>query len=184
MTIESTNSRVSTDDDPASLSQCHVAFLRCEPLTFWTSPETDVSVRTNVGLRAKVRTELALALAPTRLVVVGRSTGRTPVPYLDPAYRATTVLPDSDQTVLRGDEKSDIHVSRAHFTLRSAPDGAVRFTNGVPQAGGGIRPPTNGTWLMAPTFRQLEPGEEVLIPFGDSVSIQLPNHCILQLKAA
>jgi hypothetical protein len=41
----------------------------------------------------------------------------------------------------------------------------------------------NGTWLVAPTVRFLDPGEEVLIGCGEAVAIRLPNRCVLQLKA-
>lgn len=93
------------------------------------------------------------------------------------------MLPDSQQSVLRGNDPTDEYVSRAHFTLRGAPGGGVVFTNGVPQVGGGVRPPTNGTKLVAPTVRYLEPSEEVLIALGDTVTINLPNRCVLQLQA-
>ena len=169
--------------DGGPLSHCDVALLEGHSVTFWTCPQTDVAVRTTANDLPGVFTQLALCLAPKRLVVVGRSTGASPVPYLDPAYRATTFLPDSQQTVLVGDDHTDNWVSRAHFTLRGGAGGGVVFTNGVPQAGGGIRPPTNSTWLVAPAVRLLDPGEEVLIGCGEAVAIRLPNRCVLQLKA-
>ena len=173
--------RSDTDDD-AARSRCHVALLEGHPVAFWTCPQTDVTVRTTTEVPRAIA-ELALALAPDRLVVVGRSTGRSPVPYLDPAYRATTLLPDTQRSVLLGDRRTDHWVSRAHFTLRGAPNGGVVFTNGVPRAGGGVRSPLNGTWLVAPAERALEPGEEILIACGAAVVIRLPNRCVLQLKA-
>ncbi len=179
--------RTSPSDDPhpdsGSLSHCDVALLEGHSVAFWTCPRTDVAVRTTVAGGPDSFTELALCLAPERLVVVGRSTGSSPVPYLDPAYRATTMLPDTQQSVLHGGDPSDNWVSRAHFTLRGAVGGAVVFTNGVPRAGGGVRPPVNGTWLVAPAVRLLDPGEEVLIGCGEAVAIRLPNRCVLQLKA-
>ena len=164
-------------------SHCDVALLEGHSVTFWTCPQTDVAVRTTANDLPGVFTALALCLAPERLVVVGRSTGSSPVPYLDPAYRATTILPDTQQSVLLGDDHTDNWVSRAHFTLRGGSAGGVVFTNGVPRAGGGVRPPKNGTWLVAPAVRFLDPGEEVLIGCGEAVAIRLPNHCVLQLKA-
>jgi hypothetical protein len=77
---------------------------------------------------------------------------------------------------------SDVYVSRAHFMLRAARRG-VTLVNGVPQRGGGLRPPLNGTWLLAPTFRKLDPGEEFLIESGASVRIRLPNGTELQIDA-
>jgi hypothetical protein len=174
---------MSSSNDSLSGSRCHVALLEGSCVSFWTCPQTDVSVQTAVHGVPDSFTELALCLAPEKLVVVGRAGPEHAVPYLDPAYRATTFLPDSNQSVLHGNDPSDICVSRAHFTLRGAPGGAVVFTNGVPRLGGGIRPPTNRTWLVSPTARLLGPGEEVLIDCGEAVSIRLPNRCVLQLKA-
>jgi len=169
--------------DAGPPSRCNVTLLEGRSVAFWTCPQSDIEDRTAVNEIPGAFTDLALCLAPERLVVVGRSTGHSPVPYLDPAYRATTVLPDTHQSVLLGDDHTDGWVSRAHFTLRGAADGAVVFTNGVPQVGGGVRPPMNGTWLVAPTVRFLAPAEEVLIACGEAVAIRLPNHCVLQLKA-
>jgi hypothetical protein len=157
---------------------------RSDSVTLWLCPETKVHAPITTGAAPRTVPELALGLAPGRLVVVGRATPGCPVPYLDPAYRATPMLPDSGACVLRGNDPSDIYVSRAHFTLRGSAGGGVVFTNGVPRAGGGVRPPKNGTKLMAPTVRYLAPGEEVLIPYGETIAIRLPNHCVLQLKAA
>jgi hypothetical protein len=171
------------DLDSGSVSRCDIVLLAGSSVTLWAPPKTDVTMRTPVGAGPDTCAELALGLAPGRLVVVGRATPDCPVPYLDPAYRATPMLPDTQQSVLHGNDPADIFVSRAHFTLRSGADGAVVFTNGVPRVGGGIRPPMNGTKLMAPAVRYLEPGEEVLIPFGEAIAIRLPNRCVLQLKA-
>jgi hypothetical protein len=182
MNDTSDHDRTHPDTDDVGQSRCHVALLEGRSVAFWTCPQTDVTVRTTIGVPHALA-ELALSLAPDRLVVVGRSTGRTPVPYLDPAYRATTLLPDTQQSVLLGDGHTDNWVSRAHFTLRGGATGGVVLTNGVPQVGGGVRSPLNGTWLVAPAERVLEPGEEILIACGESVVIRLPNRCVLQLKA-
>jgi hypothetical protein len=175
-----------TESDP-SLSHCSVTFLSPHSLSVWTCPKTAVDSgitdTTFDGTVPRAVPELALGLAPGKLVVVGRAAPDHTVPYLDPAYRSTTLLPDSNQSVLHGNDPTDIWVSRAHFTLRGAPAGGVVFTNGVPAVGGGIRPPTNRTKLLAPIVRYLEPGEEMLIACGEAVAIRLPNGCTLQLRA-
>lgn len=171
--------------EDAGLSQCSVALLegRSGSISCWVCPQTSVSVLTSKEAVPDMVAELALGLAPGRLVVIGRATPDCPVPYLDPAYRATPTLPDSGACVLNGNDPSDDCVSRAHFTLRGTAEGGVVFTNGVPRLGGGVRPPMNGTKLLAPTVRYLEPGEEVLILYGEAIAIRLPNHCVLQLRA-
>ena len=168
----------SPDEDDGPRSHCHVALLEGPAVNVWTCPKTAVMSDTVLHELPG----LGLSLAPDRLVVVGRSTGKHAVPYLDPAYRATPVVPDTGQTVLSGDAEHDNSVSRAHFTLRGAAGGVV-FTNGVPRLGGGVRPPVNGTWLVAPAVRFLDDGEELLIPRGDSLTLRLPNHCLLRLEA-
>lgn len=168
-------------------SCCSVALLSEHPVTFWASPQTQVGTGTIAGggdgTVPNPHPELALGLAPGQFVVVGRAQPHHTVPYLDPAFRSTTLLPDSNQSVLHGDHPHDICVSRAHFTLRGASAGGVVFTNGVPASGGGVRSPTNGTWMLAPTYRAMDPGEEVLIEQGQLVVIWLPNGCTLQLQA-
>ena len=57
------------------------------------------------------------------------------------------------------------------------------FVNGVPQRGGGIRPPLNGTRLVAPEGRALDPGEEYLIESGTAMVVQLPNRTELRIDA-
>jgi hypothetical protein len=66
--------------------------------------------------------------------------------------------------------------------LRSIRGGIV-FVNGVPRQGGGIRPPKNGTWLVAPAVRALRPGEEYLIEAGTALVVRLPNGTELQIDA-
>jgi hypothetical protein len=170
-------------DSGAASSLCAVALLEGPPVTLWACPQTAVTPITTRDPRPHGRTELELGLAPGRLVVIGRATSENTVPYLDPVYRATTMVPDTNRSVLLGNDWTDNHVSRAHFTLRGAAGGAVVLTNGVPQAGGGIRPPMNGTILMSAGARRLEPAEEVLIRCGEVIAIRLPNDCVLQLKA-
>lgn len=167
-----------TDND--LFSHCSIALLWGKSVNVWTCPQTAVGTAPAVDTAIAPFPELALGLAPGRLVVIGRSSGRHAVPYLDPAYRATQIVPGSEQPVLLNDP-ADNSVSRAHFTLCGAAGGAVMLTNGVPSAGGGTRPPTNGTWLLSPVRRSLEPGEEVRLEPGTTAVIWLPNGCTLQL---
>ena len=59
-------------------------------------------------------------------------------------------------------EGTDIRVSRDHFMLR-AVSGGICLVKGVPQRGGGIRVPYNGTWLLAPERRPLGPAKNGFI---------------------
>ena len=104
------------------------------------------------------------------------------MPYLDPAYRPTTVVPGTGQSVLGAGAEADNWVSRGHFMLR-ADVGGILFVNGVPKRGGGIRPPMNGTWLLQPESRPLGPGEEYLIAHGTAVEIALPNRTTVRIDA-
>ena len=104
-------------------------------------------------------------------------------PYLDPAYRPTRIVPGTGQAVLHsGGYGTDIRVSRAHFMLLGASRG-ILFVNGVPRRGGGIRPPLNGTRLVAPEGRALSPGEEYLIESGTAMVVRLPNRTELRIDA-
>ena len=134
-----------------------------------TIPETESSVQ--------------LQLDPDRPVVIGRQDHGIP-PYLDPAYQSTRLVPGTGQPVVRlFSEGRDILVSRAHFMLRGNAHG-ILLTNGVPRAGGGIRPPKNWTWMHEPQSRLLQPGEEYLIEHGTAVVLRLPNDNILRICAA
>jgi hypothetical protein len=66
--------------------------------------------------------------------------------------------------------------------IKASPAGVV-LVNGVPRRGGGIRPPKNGTWLVAPVQRRMEEGEEVLVLRGTSVQIWLPNASVILISA-
>jgi hypothetical protein len=57
------------------------------------------------------------------------------------------------------------------------------LVNGVPRRGGGTRPPLNGTLLLGPIHRWLEPGEEYVIEAGESATIRLPNGAVLEIRA-
>jgi hypothetical protein len=169
-----------------------VAVLEGSPVALWVPTGTETKVHALAASPTKPHSLadepapivlVELQLAPDRLVVIGRANGYQ-VPYLDPAYQATTIMPETGQSVLltQGEGK-DIMVSRAHFTLRAAAGGGVILTNGVPQLGGGIRPPMNWTYLLTPVTRVLDPGEELTIGPGAAVAIQLPNLCVLRLAA-
>jgi hypothetical protein len=149
-----------------------ISILSGSPLTTWSS----------VPLTARGQTEYALRLMPDAPVVVGRSDGWSPE-YLDPAYRPTRIVPGTGQDVLRsGSYNADHCVSRAHFMLRGVC-GGILFINCVPRRGGGIRPPRNGTRLVAPEGRGLSPGEEYLIESGTAMVIRLPNGTEIRIDA-
>lgn len=140
-------------------------------MTMWA---TDVSRSTDVEFQVKV--------SPHRPVVIGRSDGHD-VPYLDPAYKATRVLPGTGQSVMLQDgHDHDTVVSRGHFMLKADPAGIV-FVNGVPHREGGIRPPVNGTWVLAPTRRKLDPEETLLIEHGQAATFWLPNGAEVRIDA-
>ncbi len=157
------------DDGP---SRGGMSILSGSPLTTWSA----------VALTARSQTEYALLLMPDSPVVVGRSDGWPPE-YLDPAYRPTRIVPGTGQAVLHsGGHGTDNCVSRAHFMLRGVP-GGILFVNGVPRRGGGIRPPRNGTWLVAPEGRGLSPGEEYLIESATAMAVRLPNGTEIRIDA-
>ncbi len=159
------------DQDDAS-SSGGISVLSGSHLTAWSS----------LGLTACSQTEYAIRLMPESPVVVGRFHDIVP-PYLDPAYRPTTIVPGTGQAVLHsGGGGTDICVSRAHFTLLGVSRG-ILFVNGVPRRGGGIRPPLNGTRLVAPAGRVLSPGEEYLIESGTAMVVRLPNRTELRIDA-
>jgi hypothetical protein len=143
-------------------------------LSTWGGDDTAVS-----AVDARVR----LQLAPDCPVVVGRQEVGIP-PYLDPSYRSTRVVPGTGQPVVRSfSEGRNRWVSRAHFMLRGESRG-IMLTNGVPQLGGGIRPPVNNTWLLEPIRRPMDPGEEFLIERGAVTVLHLPNGTVLRICAA
>jgi hypothetical protein len=159
------------DQDDGS-SPGGISVLSGSPLTSWSS----------LPLTARSQTEYALRLRPDSPVVVGRYHGLVP-PYLDPAYRPTRIVPGTGQAVLHsGGYGTDICVSRAHFMLLGVSRG-ILFVNGVPRRGGGIRPPLNGTRLVAPQGRVLSPGEEYLIESGTAMVVRLPNGTELRIDA-
>ena len=162
-----------TDTDEA-VSLGSLSVLSGECLTVWgagpASGDTDLE------------RECALRLEPDRPAIVGRAEG-SEVPYLDPAYRPTTVLPGTARTVLHsGGHGRDLCLSRGHFMLRATPAG-ILLVNGVPRRGGGMRPPVNGTRLLLPDQRWLLPGEEYVIEHGTHVVLWLPNGSEVRIDA-
>jgi hypothetical protein len=93
---------------------------------------------------------------------------------MDPNYESTQIGPDGKSVLASFGHGSDRCVSRGHFMLRGSPLG-VLFVNGVPRSGGGIRPPVNGTKLVAPSARWFAEGEEFVVERGESIKICLPN---------
>ena len=136
----------------------------------------------SAGVATETEGEYKFALAPNQAAVIGRQEGGE-IEYLDPAYRPTQMMPGGEKPIVASARHGDdIRVSRGHFMLRGSVDGIV-FINGVPRRGGGIRTPLNGTVMLAPQARQMTDAEEWLIPRGDSVRLQLPNHLIVCIAA-
>jgi hypothetical protein len=149
-----------------------ISVLSGSPVTTWSA----------LPLAARSQTEYGLRLSPDSPVIVGRSNAWTPE-YLDPAYQPTTIIPGTGQAILHsGGCGRDCCVSRAHFMLLGVSRG-ILFVNGVPRRGGGIRPPRNGTRLVAPEGRVLSPGEEYLIESGTAMLVLLPNGTELRIDA-
>src|SRR5262245_28428716 len=90
------------DDGEHSLSSGSISVLAGSTLALWSDsspcPETRFSCE--------------LQIAPHRPVVVGRAEGHE-VPYLDPAYRPTRIMPGTGEPILRaGGHGADKRVSR------------------------------------------------------------------------
>jgi hypothetical protein len=143
-----------------------------------------VTLWSDAGMTPVEREEATqVALQEGRPVVVGRQQGGE-VPYLDPSYVPTQVVPVTGQSVLtRAGTGPDLTVSRGHFLLRADREGVV-LLNGVPRRGGGVRPPLNGTWLLQPEHRRLDDAEEYLIRSGHAATIRLPNGTQVLIRAA
>jgi hypothetical protein len=157
------------DDGP---SPGGISVLSGSPVTTWST----------LPLTTRSQTEYDLRLSPDSPVIVGRSDGWSPE-YLDPAYRPTRIVPGTGQAVLHsGGYGTDKCVSRAHFMLLGVSRG-ILFVNGVPRRGGGIRPPRNGTRLVAPEGRVLSPGEKYQIESGTAMVVRLPNGTELRIDA-
>lgn len=156
----------------APVSHGDLSVLSGASVTMWLDPATIHGTDPAGDLR----------LSPDRPVIIGRAEG-TDVPYLDPAYRPTRVMPGTGQSVLQcGGSGDDTFVSRGHFMLRASGQG-ILLVNGVPGRAGGIRAPVNGTQLLRPVKRPLAPGEEYLVEHGASAEIRLPNNTVLRIRA-
>jgi hypothetical protein len=130
----------------------------------------------------KTQNELKLQLRPEQCVVIGRQEGGQ-IEYLDPRYHPTQMLPNSTKRVVTSlGHGLDRCVSRGHFMLRGRTQGLL-FVNGVPKRGGGIRPPKNGTYMLAPVQRPLGEGEEYVIEKDTALRIKLPNGTVILLGA-
>jgi len=135
-------------------------------LSVWSLKETSVPDKT--------KAQVQLCLQPGSIAVIGKQQGGH-IEYLDSRYVPTPLLPDSSGSILTLSEM-DQYVSRGHFMLKRTSLGTV-LVNGVPRKGGGIRPPTNGTFLLQPENRWLEKGEEYLIE--GPVLLILPNRAVV-----
>ena len=153
-------------------ANCSVSVHPGSGLTLWHGSELDVDTSPQCKLR----------LSPDRPAIIGRFEGKE-VHYLDPSYRATRLVPGTGQNIMRWDGHGiDQCVSRAHFMLRAASRG-VLIVNGVPQPGGGLRTPRNGTELILPERRAMNAGEEYLVESGVTAVIGLPNGSRVQISA-
>ena len=123
-----------------------------------------------------------LRLSPDSPVIVGRSNGWCPE-YLDPAYQPTAIGPGTGRggPSFRRVRQGQLRRPRAFHALGVSR--GILFVNGVPRRGGGIRPPRNGTRLVAPEGRVLSPGEEYLIKSGTAMLVVLPNWTELRIDA-
>jgi hypothetical protein len=161
-------------EDTSGLSQVDLRFDGGGGVTLWSDAGA-----THAGQTAS---QTQLLLHPDRPVVIGRQQGGE-VPYLDPHYVPTHILPDTGRSVLtEAGHGKDRTVSRGHFLLRADLEGIV-LLNGVPRREGGVRPPLNGTWLLEPEYRKLADGEQYLIRRGQSIRIHLPNGTVVQINA-
>jgi hypothetical protein len=62
--------------------------------------------------------------------------------------------------------------------------GGIRFINGVPRRGGGIRTPKNGTWMLVGTeYELMRDAREVDIRRGERAVFLLPNKATVVIGA-
>ena len=160
-------------EDWSGSSSLSISIVEGQTINLW-SIETPTE--------GKTEGELMLQLQPDQAVVIGRKEGGE-IDYLDPRYQPTQVLPNSTRRVVTSfHRESDRFVSRGHFMLRGSVQG-ILFVNGVPRRGGGIRPPRNGTEMLAPANRPMGQGEEYMIEKGTAIKIRLPNGTEILLGA-
>src|ERR1043165_8916517 len=111
-----------TDPGASQSSIANVHILSGSGMTLWCDPSTMLGSLVGCSLR----------LDPDRPVIIGRQEG-SEIPYLDPSYRATPLLPETGKSILRsGGKGEDAYVSRGHFMLRAC-SGGILFVTGVPQ---------------------------------------------------
>jgi hypothetical protein len=159
------------DENWADSSSLSISIVQGATISLW-SLETPS--------KGKTKDELTLQLQPDQSVVIGRQEGGQ-IEYLDPRYHPTQLLPNSTRRVVTSFSRgSDRFVSRGHFMLRGSVQG-ILFVNGVPRQDGGIRPPLNGTTMLAPANRLMGQGEEYLIERGTALKIRLPNGTVILL---
>jgi hypothetical protein len=151
-------------------------------LTMTVAEGVVLTWREGTPARAELKGEVRLQVETNQPVVIGRQNGGE-TEYLDPLYRPTPNMPTSGQPIVTSAwGEKDRLVSRAHFMIKASPLGLI-LVNGVPRRGGGIRPPTNWTCLLAPIRRQMEKGEEFLIERGSSATISLPNGTTIRIDS-
>jgi hypothetical protein len=160
-------------ENPVDRSSLNVSIIEGSKLNLWSIAKVT---------ERKAEREFQVDLRPGQAVVIGRQEGGK-IEYLDPRFRSTQMLPNSNRRVVtslgRGKDRS---VSRAHFMLKGSRHG-ILLINGVPQNGGGIRPPLNGTHMLEPVNRWLDDSEKILIEHGRTVKIRLPNDTVILLRA-
>lgn len=145
--------------------------------------ETRISIGSLSVFEAALTNVHSLALPYGKDIVIGRQEGGT-TEYLDPSCRPTRMMPGSFKPIASNPaEGLDTCVSRGHFTLRGSPRGII-FINGVPGRAGGIRPPTNWTFMLQPHHRLMEKGEIYLIENGTTVKMRLPNNVDVLISAS
>ena len=160
-------------EDWAGSSSLSISIVEGPAINLWS---------TMVAAEEMTKNELTLQLQPDQSVVIGRQEGGQ-IEYLDPRYHPTQMLPNSTRRVVTTvDKGTDLCVSRGHFVLRGAVQG-ILFVNGVPRRGGGIRPPKNGTEMLAPANRRMGQGEAYMIGKGTAIKIRLPNGTVILLGA-
>ena len=163
----------SESPDTGPLSFCTI-ISDCGPgITLWSVPGSRRSSPTD--------SDVPLQILPDAPVVIGRQFDGEG-PYPDPRYQPSPIIPGEAHAVLQRDgTRNGLCVSRAHFSLHSHPAGMV-VVNGVRCRGGGIRPPRQGTQLLAPQSRMLQRSEELVIERGAQITISLPNGTRLTIK--
>jgi hypothetical protein len=160
-------------EDWAGGSSLSISIVEGQTLNLWS---------VGTATEGKTKEELKLQLQPDQSVVIGRQEGGE-IEYLDPLYQPTRMVPNSSRPVVTSfGHGNDRAVSRGHIMLKGSLHG-ILLLNGVPRRGGGIRPPKNGTVMLAPGHRSMGHGEEYMIERGTTIKIKLPNGTVILLCA-